>query len=147
MPGFLHRVAADAQQVVAFVPTRELGHRNVVLDVLLGEDRLAGGDRAEERQPLGADDPADAVDRVPHRPVEQLDRAGLGRVAAQQPDLLEVGEMGMHRGRRGEADSFADVAHGGRIAVLGGVLADEVEDLLLALRQIHVAGGPVAVGL
>ena len=39
-------------------------------------------------------------------------------------------------------DRFADVAHRRRIAVLGRVLADEVEDLLLALGQIHVRGSP-----
>jgi hypothetical protein len=36
-----------------------------------------------------------------------------------------------------EADRLADLADGRGVAVLGGVLADEVEDLLLALGQIH----------
>src|SRR5205085_12639564 len=36
-----------------------------------------------------------------------------------------------------KANRFADDAHRGRVAVLGRVLADEVEDLLLALRQIQ----------
>ena len=36
-----------------------------------------------------------------------------------------------------QADGLADLAHGGGIAVLRGVLADEVEDLLLTLGQVH----------
>src|ERR671923_2890050 len=44
--------------------------------------------------------------------------------------------MRVHRRRRREADRLADVAHRRRIAVLGRVLLDEVEDLLLALRQV-----------
>jgi hypothetical protein len=40
------------------------------------------------------------------------------------------------RRRRREADGLADVAHRRRVAVAGGVLLDELEDLLLALRQI-----------
>src|SRR3954453_15155836 len=42
----------------------------------------------------------------------------------------------MHRRGRREAHGLADVAHRGRIAVARGVALDEVEDLLLALRQI-----------
>jgi hypothetical protein len=44
--------------------------------------------------------------------------------------------VGVHgRGGR-EPDRLADVAHRRRIAVLGRVLLDEVEDLLLALREV-----------
>src|SRR5215212_6163023 len=35
-----------------------------------------------------------------------------------------------------QPDGLADVPHRGRIAVLGRVLLDEFEDLLLALRQV-----------
>jgi hypothetical protein len=56
-------------------------------------------------------------------------------------ELLEVGQMRVHGGRRGEAHGLADVAHRRRIAVLRGVALDEVEDLLLALGQIdHLEG-------
>ena len=79
--------------------------------------------------------PDDRLDRV-DRPVEHLDRARLRRIAPQQPDLLEVGQMRVHRRGRREPDRLADVAHRRRIAVLRGVLLDEVEDLLLALRQV-----------
>ena len=80
------------------------------------------------------------VSRTPRdRAVEQLDRARLRRIAPQQPGLLEVREVRVHRRRRGQADRLADVAHRRRIAVLRRVPLDEVEDLLLALRQVHRA--------
>src|SRR5690348_2016586 len=53
--------------------------------------------------------------------------------------------MSMDGGGRREPDRFADVAHRRRVAVLGRVLADEVEDLLLALGQIHLCVTPVPV--
>ena len=49
--GVLHRLAADAQDVLAVLAARDRRHLDVVLDVLLGEDRLARGDLADERQP------------------------------------------------------------------------------------------------
>src|ERR1019366_3364994 len=133
----LHRVAANPQQVFPVLAARDLGHRHVLLDVLLRQHRLTGGHRAEQREAFRAHDAADAVHRAPHRPVQQLDGPGLRGVAPQKADLLQVGQMRVH-GRRGrQAHRLADVAHRGRVAVLGGVLADEVEDLLLALGQIH----------
>ena len=51
----------------------------------------------------------------------------------------------MHgRGRR-QPDGLADVAHRRRIAVLGRVLLDEVEDLLLALRQVLADVHPIGL--
>jgi hypothetical protein len=54
-------------------------HRDVVLDVLLGEHRLTGGDCADQRQ----------ARRHPPMPacsaIAQLERARLRRIAAQQP--------------------------------------------------------------
>ncbi len=71
---------------------------------------------------------------------EKLDRARLGRVAPQEPDLLEVREVGVDGRRGGEAHGLADLAHRGRVAGLRRVLADVVEDLLLALGQVHGVG-------
>src|ERR1700754_3907544 len=42
--------------------------------------------------------------------------------------------------RRRQPDRLADVAHRRRVAVLGRVALDEVEDLLLALGQVQVHG-------
>ena len=55
----------------------------------------AGGDRADDGQPRTRDERPDVLDRALDRradpALEQLERAGLGRVAAQEPELLEVG--------------------------------------------------------
>jgi hypothetical protein len=140
--GLDHRVAPDREHELAVVAIGERRHVDVLLDVLLRQDRLARGDGAHERQPAV---PADHALRRVDRPVEQLDRPRLRRVAPQQAHLLQVGQMGVHGRGRGQADRLADVAHRGRVAVAGGVLLDEVEDLLLALRQVladvHAAFG------
>ena len=122
--GVLHRLAADAQDVLAVLAAGDRGHLDVVLDVLLGQDRLsrprpgrrAAGPVAARR----ARSPPRCRPRCrrPADAVEQLDRARLGRVAAQQAELLEVGQVRVHGRRRGEADGLADVAHRRRIAVL-----------------------------
>ena len=144
-PGVAHRVAADAQDELRLVAADRCRHLDVVLDVLLGEHRLARGDSAHHGQP-GPHDATHALHGAAHRPVEELDRARLGRVAPQQPDLLQVGQVGVHRRGRRQPDGLADVPHRGRVSVLGRVLADEVVDLLLALRQlladVHVAQAP-----
>ncbi len=60
----------------------------------------------------------DTASRTPARgAVEQLHRPRLGRVAPQQSELLQVGQMRMHRRRRREPHGLADVAHRRRIAV------------------------------
>ncbi len=131
-PGILHRLAADPEQVLPVLAAGDLRDLHVVLDVLLGEQRLTGGDVTHEREPGRLDRRPDGVGR----PVEQLDGAWLGRVAAQEADLLQVRQVGVHRRRRGEADRLADVAHCRRVALARRVALDEVEDLLLALRQV-----------
>src|SRR4029079_16885363 len=79
----LHGLAADAQDVLALLTARDRRHLDVVLDVLLGEDRLARGDLADERQPgthEAADVPRHGLDRaadIATDAVEQLDRARL----------------------------------------------------------------------
>ena len=70
---------------------------------------------------------------------DQLERARLRRVAAQQPGPLEVREMGVHRRRRGQADLLADLAHGRRVAVAVDVLDEVVPDLLLAVGEHGVS--------
>jgi hypothetical protein len=116
------------------VPTGDLRDLDVLLDVLLGEHRRARGDLADDRQS------SPIAHRLLRLVDEQLDRPRLARIAPQQPDLLEVRQMRMHRRRRGQSDRLADVAHRRRVAVLGRVALDEVEDLLLALRQVQVHG-------
>ena len=69
---------------------------------------------------------------------QELDRARLRRVAPQEADLLEVRQVRVHRGGGVEPDRLADLAHRRRVAGLRRVLADVVEDLLLALGQVHL---------
>src|SRR4051794_15556827 len=87
--GLDHRLALDPQHEVA---VQRLGHRDLVLDVLLGEERSSCGDLAEKRQPRQLDDVA--LGRL--LAAGQLERARLRRVAPQQPRPLEVREVGMH---------------------------------------------------
>ncbi len=101
---------------------------------VLRQDRLTGGERADEGKAVGrADDIADLLDS----PVEELDRPGLGRIPAEDSDLLEVREMLVDGRGRGQADRLADVPHRRRIPVERRVAFDEVEYLLLTLGQVH----------
>jgi NAD(P)-dependent dehydrogenase (short-subunit alcohol dehydrogenase family) len=130
--GVLHAFAADLQDVVAVLAADHVGDLDVLLDVLLGEDRRPGGHLADQRQTAsGANRPLRLVE-------EQLDRPRFGRVAAQQPDLLQVRQVRVHGRGRVQPHRFADLAHGRRVAGLGRVLADEVEDLLLPFGQVKI---------
>ena len=65
-----------------------------------------------------------------------LDRAGLGRVAAQEAETLQRVQVAVHRRRRREADGLADLAHRRRVAALAHLELDEVEHLALAGRDL-----------
>src|SRR4051812_20184319 len=134
--GVLHRLAADAEQVLAVLAAGDLRHLDVVLDVLLREQRLARGDVADQRDAGGLDDRLHGVRRGGRRAIQQLDGPRLRRIAPQQTNLLQVRQVRVDRGGRREPDRLPDVPHRRRIAVARGVLFDEVEDLLLALRQV-----------
>jgi len=59
------------------------------------------------------------------------ERARLGGIASQKATAFERLEMRLD-GRRGrKTDAFADLPHGRRVAALGGVVADDLEDALL----------------
>ena len=114
-------------------PFVERGERDVLLDVLLGEQRAAGGDLAERaagarrrRSTAAAGSGSRAL------AADQLERARLGRVAAEQAGALEVRQVRVDGRGRGEADPLADLAHRRRVAVAVDVLDEVVPDLLLA---------------
>jgi hypothetical protein len=71
-------------------------------------------------------------DRVGVRVPPDLDRPGLGGVAPQVAPLLESGQVGVHRRRRGQAHRLTDLAHRRRVAALAHVLFDDLEDLSLS---------------
>jgi hypothetical protein len=58
-------------------------------------------------------------------------RTGSPAAIRQQALALEVGELGVDRGRGREADRIADLADGGGVAALPDRALDEVEDPLL----------------
>ena len=95
----------------------------------------AGGDLAEQRQPVHVGLATAAA--LGAAVAEELERARLRRVAAEQSGALEVREVRVHGRRRGEPDRLADLAHGRRVAVPVDVLDEEVPDLLLPCGQ-HV---------
>ena len=127
--GVDHGVALDAQHEVAVVAAQEAGHLDELLDVLLGEQGDAGGDLPDQRQ-------------RPRRPqvVDELEGARLGGVAPDEALALEIGEVGVHGGGRGQVECRADLAHRRRVAVGADGLADERQHLLLSCGQAaHVA--------
>src|SRR5712691_1703250 len=134
--GIDHRVALDAQQELLATSGERLGHTQVVLDVLLREQRPAGGDLADERQRMQL-----AVGPELNRlgggaaVLQQLERAWLGRIAAKVARAFQIREVRMDGRRRGEADLLPDLAHGRRVAVPVDVLDEKVPDLLLSAGQ------------
>ena len=119
----------DPQDVVAVLSADHVGHLEVLLDVLLGQDRLAGGDLPHERQPVGrtASSPCGPS---PRSRAAWSDRAAAARSSrawrgARAPSRRSAGRRPC-RSRAPSADSR-----------LLRVPADVVEDLLLALGQVH----------
>jgi hypothetical protein len=74
-------------------------------------------------------------DALAPRCSEELERSRLGRVAAEQAHSLEVREVRVHGGRRGQADLFANLPDRRRIPVGVDVLDEKVPDLLLSTGQ------------
>ena len=58
-----------------------------------------------------------------------LDGPGLARVLGQVALALEHGQVGVHRGRGGQPDRLADLAHRRGVAPVALAVGDEVEDL------------------
>ena len=118
-------------------PVKSAGHRQQLLDVLLGEHVGAGGDVADERH-------------VAHRPPlhhgarswvpADLDGPRLGRVAAEVAEALQRVEVAVHRRRRGQPDGLTDLADRGRVAAVAHLLLDEVEHLALAGGDLGALG-------
>ena len=115
-----HGIAADAQDEVAVVPTQEARYVDELLDVLLRQDRSAGGYLAHKGKRPRRSHVADDVER-----------AGLGRIPLDEPEAFEIGEVRVHCRRRGEIERRADLPNGRRIAVHPHALADELKYLLL----------------
>ena len=100
------------------------GHR--LLDVLGREHAGAGGDVADERDVA---DRRRSTDGAGVGLEADLDRPGLGGVAAEVALVLQGAEVRVDRGARREADGLADLAHAGRVAAAADLGVDELEDL------------------
>src|SRR5512139_3812371 len=126
--GVLHALPAHPQDVVAILTADDVRDVEVLFDVLLGEDRLAGRDLPDQRQARWAN----GLLRPLHH---HLERARLGGIASHHTQALQLGEVGVDRRGGVQADRLADLPDRRWIAVAAQVAADEVEDLLLTLRQ------------
>src|SRR5258706_1685891 len=122
-----HRLAAHAQHEGGAALGRELarGAHRLGL-VLVGVDRLTGGDLADDRR----------HHRTSAEGAWDGEGARAGGVLLEPALALELQEMVVDRGGGGEADGLGDLAHGGRVTPLGAALADEFEDLLGALLAL-----------
>src|SRR5436309_11120847 len=69
----------------------------------------------------------------------ELERAWLGRIAAQETRPLEIRQVRVHRRRRREPDRLADLADGRRVALPLAVLDEELPDLSLPGGQHHAS--------
>jgi hypothetical protein len=104
-----------------------------VLDVLDGEQRRAGGDRARPaaRRPC----PRRGWARASGPRARRAQRARLQILALQVALLLQRAQVIVHPVRRSDAEVQADLAQRRRVAALANGLRDEVEDLALAIRE------------
>src|SRR5207302_8121704 len=106
----LHAVAMDLEGEGRVRADQFLAEDQVILDVLFGEDRLAGSDAAHQgdRNDL-AEFGLHFVD------VDDFDGARLGRIAPDVALPLQSVEVVLNRGAGGESDRFANFANGRRV--------------------------------
>src|SRR6185436_836514 len=90
-------------------------------------DRFAGGDAPEE---------ADLRGTGPGRRIGELDPTLLVPVPAQEALALEQLQMLVHGAVGSEPETLADLAMRRRVTLLAAEVTDELEDLLLARRQV-----------
>src|SRR5574341_879407 len=111
------------------------GNDRGAFEILLGEQRLAGSNAAEDRKlAVRGGCPVRRREGKGGRGVQELERARLGRLTAQVPLALQ-GFQVIEDAPRDEAEVGADLAHGGRIAGLQQELADEFQDFALSGGQ------------
>src|SRR5690606_37571854 len=125
-----HRVAPDAQDVAVAAAGQVLGHGYR----LARRDRLDGGagcDVAEQRQFQGT---------LAGGRGNQLDGATAVPRPSDEALLLQVGEVLVNRGERGEVEAIADFFEARRIPVALDVILEKVEDLALPFgERLHRA--------
>src|SRR5207244_7137786 len=128
-PGRDHAVTSNAEDERRVLPDEVPGEREDVFHVLLGEERLAGGDPTQDRHV------DDAFGRLARPVFEDLDRPGLAGIPMDEPLFLKGGEMAVDRRTAREPKRRPYLADRRRIAPLLHVRHHVGQDLTLALRQ------------
>src|SRR5690606_10125525 len=100
----------------------------MVLNGLLGQDRLAGCDTADHGH-------GDGAFELRVAPIEHLNGPGLRGIPADVPLLLQPGHVAVNGGTGAEADGLANLPHRRRVTLGADLILDELQDLTLALRQ------------
>src|SRR6267142_2290828 len=130
--GLDHRLAPDAERedVLAAPGQRRRGDRHLAFAILLGQERRARGDPAEDR--YGVMRPP----RPGHVGKRQSPRGSPhARAPLQLAFALERAQV-IERGPRGDPEPLAELAHGRRHAVLGLEAAHEAQHFPLPARQL-----------
>ena len=142
--GVLHAHAAHLEQVVGAAREHAGFHEKGAVDVLLGQDRAAGGDAADERQRELRQARQGQAELLAARLVERAQGVGLqtdaARRAADQLDhALARQRLQMLLGGVGrlEAELVGDLGARGRRAGALDRALDEIEDLLLAVGELR----------
>ena len=125
MPASAMESPCDAQHEVVVVAAQEAGHVDELLDVLLGEDGHAGGDLADERQRA----------RRPQARATRSRARGLLGSRLMSPRRSRLARCACTVEGDDRSQLGADLAHRRRIAVDAHALADELQYLLLPVRQ------------
>ena len=134
-----HRLAAHTQgEILVIVPASV--ERQVVFDALLRQDRVTGGNIAEDRHLTAARGKLVDLDGLRRNGnglqlLFERDGAALARALLNEPHLLQVLDMEMDRGGRLEPQRLADFTHGGGIAVFGDALGNVIVYALLHSGQ------------
>ena len=117
-PGVDHAVAAHLQSEQAVGVAEHVGGLEPALEALLGQDRRAGRDAAQDGNAGAAT-----------RGGERADAARDAAAASQVSGALEHGQVVAHPVGGFDSEGLADLADGGRVAVLERELLEEGQDL------------------
>src|SRR5580704_6752350 len=124
--GIHHRLSLNPKHDPVRSPRHESGpEEKLAFDIFLGRDRDAGRNATEHWKDNRF---------FSGRKISRAQRAGLGRIARDQAVTLERLQVGVNRRGRGETHALSDLADGGRVAVIGGKVADDLQNSPLPLR-------------
>ncbi len=139
--GVQHGLAADTEGKILSIAAIGIEGK-IVLDTLLCQNGRTGGNSAHDGHATGGNLRLFVNRGTLHRRssghitcLSQRQGAGLA-ILGQEPFLLHVLQMEVHRGRGAQTHTVADLADGGGIAVLGNIFSNVIVDLLLLSRHL-----------